>query len=66
MAKENLIGIKAKNCLNPSILKQSGCATGNNTTLASSSTGSRRYFQLRPPEFKSSAQAIRSRFTTLI
>ena len=34
MAKENLIGIKAKNCLNPSILKQSGCATaGSNTTL---------------------------------
>ena len=33
MAKENLIGVKAKNSLNHSILKQSGCATGNNTTL---------------------------------
>ena len=33
MAKENLIGIKAKKSFNPSILKQSRCATGNNTTL---------------------------------
>ena len=33
MAKENLIGIKAKNSLNPSILKQSRSATGNNTTM---------------------------------
>ena len=33
MAKENLIGIKAKNSLNPIILRQSRCASGNNTTL---------------------------------
>ena len=33
MAKENLMEIKAKHSLNPSIFKQSRCATGNNTTL---------------------------------
>ena len=33
MAKDNLIGIIAKNPFNSSILKQSRCATGNNTTL---------------------------------
>ena len=32
MARENVIGIKAKKSFNPSILKQSRCATGNNTT----------------------------------
>ena len=33
MAKENLKGIKAKKSFNPSSLKQSRCAIGNNTTL---------------------------------